>query len=877
MLKHLWILVAMVLFGGCLEENQEPKKSGETVLVKSEMDMGGGGKSFKIPLSPEYNWEVTQSWAEHCKVCDAKYPSDNSYCVDSHTLEYSEYGWDFNLPGTIDLGKEALATADGTVKKVSSSKSWGNYVVIDHGDNVCSRYAHLLDGSTDHLSANEKVCQGLVVGKIGQSGYADGPHLHFQFEECDTSESLRKIFTDGNSVPVCTVGKDVFDSKGVYNLLKLTNTVRESCDETDTSAPLDGGWTGGICGDLNGCPINPDCKNPPFKSFSDQKDFSSDEAAAAAYLWDECVIEGKADGKFWPKEKVTRVESLKMAMYLFGLMKNCNGNEPVLFGDVKKGVWYYEVVGCALKHKIVTSSNKDFNPHMEANVAEVAKFATLAAEKAGVIELINEDFGASFKKVPKSHWAYDYIATLYSYGGLPDNDKSIDPDEQVTRGEFTKILTSLSPCYCPNVECDYGCVCNQASFACIDPDAKSSGTGGGGEEEELPEIVLDCYVSYKFTECVGESLEIDVRCTLTNNADEEIQVQDMTVKLDGSGEKGNCEVTKAQSNTGVGYQDFAAGETKNLSGSFDITCKKPPQKNMLKLKFDMRERYSGKEFYTEDVASFAVEVEPVAFGDCKPKPAVVEPEPEEPVVVEPEPPKCVPFCANKACGDDGCGGSCGQCDTHRLCEYGQCVEPPCQTKCTNKNCGDDGCGGICGECSAGDICLNANCMGVKITPACVPSCSGKTCGSDGCGGTCGGLCPGGQVCDKGQCVKSGNYVCDYNLGYSVFIGTPVPGKISITTKSGTNQLNVKPLGDEVFMSFKCEDLPATMVLDGFGDSVKVYIYDLVLPDYWWPFLVWEATQNNVVYVGKNFETSSAPKTPLTFVFSEQPFGEYIGP
>ena len=103
-----------------------------------------------------------------------------------------------------------------------------------------------------------------------------------------------------------------------------------------------------------------------------------------------------------------------------------------------------------------------------------------------------------------------------------------------------------------------------------------------------------------------------------------------------------------------------------------------------------------------------------------------------------------PSCDGKACGDDGCGGSCGGCPGGDACEPGgQCG---CVPSCAGKQCGGDGCGGSCGGCPSGDACDAGGKCG------CVPSCAGKQCGGDGCGGTCGGGCPGGTVCSGDQCV-----------------------------------------------------------------------------------------------------------------------------
>ena len=104
---------------------------------------------------------------------------------------------------------------------------------------------------------------------------------------------------------------------------------------------------------------------------------------------------------------------------------------------------------------------------------------------------------------------------------------------------------------------------------------------------------------------------------------------------------------------------------------------------------------------------------------------------------------CVPMCEGAVCGDDGCGGSCGACEDGVECVDGQCG---CVPACDGFECGDDGCGATCGECGAGVECVDGLCV------ACVPVCEGLECGDDGCGGSC-GECDQGKTCgDDGLCA-----------------------------------------------------------------------------------------------------------------------------
>ena len=77
-------------------------------------------------------------------------------------------------------------------------------------------------------------------------------------------------------------------------------------------------------------------------------------------------------------------------------------------------------------------------------------------------------------------------------------------------------------------------------------------------------------------------------------------------------------------------------------------------------------------------------------------------------------PECLSQCFNKECGDDGCGGSCGQCLPTEVCIDHQCVT--CDPDCQDKQCGGDGCGTPCGQCSADLTCSDA---GLCETPTAV--------------------------------------------------------------------------------------------------------------------------------------------------------------
>lgn len=101
---------------------------------------------------------------------------------------------------------------------------------------------------------------------------------------------------------------------------------------------------------------------------------------------------------------------------------------------------------------------------------------------------------------------------------------------------------------------------------------------------------------------------------------------------------------------------------------------------------------------------------------------------------------CVPACDGRYCGgDDGCGGSCGECGEGLACNAENRCEPnPCVPACDGRECGDDGCGGSCGTCTGEELCVPADgqCKAFTVCDHDDPVCEGG-CGDDElCGTDC---------------------------------------------------------------------------------------------------------------------------------------------
>ena len=85
-------------------------------------------------------------------------------------------GVDYAAPS----GTPVKAAGAGVVTVRSKSSSKGNYIVIQHGERYQTKYLHL-SRFAPGIAAGKRVDQGRVIGYVGATGWATGPHLHYEF------------------------------------------------------------------------------------------------------------------------------------------------------------------------------------------------------------------------------------------------------------------------------------------------------------------------------------------------------------------------------------------------------------------------------------------------------------------------------------------------------------------------------------------------------------------------------------------------------------------------------------------------------------------------------------------------------------------------
>ena len=85
-------------------------------------------------------------------------------------------GIDYAAP----VGTPVLAAGDGRVQIAGRTRPNGNYIVLRHGETFQTKYLHLTRFAKG-VRVGRRVRQGEVIGYVGATGYATGPHLHYEF------------------------------------------------------------------------------------------------------------------------------------------------------------------------------------------------------------------------------------------------------------------------------------------------------------------------------------------------------------------------------------------------------------------------------------------------------------------------------------------------------------------------------------------------------------------------------------------------------------------------------------------------------------------------------------------------------------------------
>ena len=124
-------------------------------------------------------------------------------------------GVDYGAPS----GTPIRAVGAGVVEFAGWQSGYGNAVEIAHGDGRSTFYAHM---SRINVRKGEHVEQGEHIGAVGSTGWATGPHLHFEFRVNGTHEDPLEIAKSSGSVALAPALRARFDATARVAIANLT-------------------------------------------------------------------------------------------------------------------------------------------------------------------------------------------------------------------------------------------------------------------------------------------------------------------------------------------------------------------------------------------------------------------------------------------------------------------------------------------------------------------------------------------------------------------------------------------------------------------------------------------------------------------------------
>jgi murein DD-endopeptidase MepM/ murein hydrolase activator NlpD len=104
-------------------------------------------------------------------------------------------------------GTPVRATADGVIVTRGRSGNYGNLVEIKHPNGYSTRYAHLQNFASG-LSVGSRVSQSQIIGYVGMTGLATGPHLHYEMLQRGTQiNPLNVKLPSGDPIPATAMDR----------------------------------------------------------------------------------------------------------------------------------------------------------------------------------------------------------------------------------------------------------------------------------------------------------------------------------------------------------------------------------------------------------------------------------------------------------------------------------------------------------------------------------------------------------------------------------------------------------------------------------------------------------------------------------------------
>jgi len=122
-------------------------------------------------------------------------------------------------------GTRVKATGDGIVEVAGRQGAYGNLVVLRHQSKFTTWYGHL-SGIAKGVRKGTRIAQGEVIGYVGATGLATGPHLHYEFRINGVHQNPLRVVLP-SAPPIGAELKPAFDAAAAplsQQLVLLRNT-----------------------------------------------------------------------------------------------------------------------------------------------------------------------------------------------------------------------------------------------------------------------------------------------------------------------------------------------------------------------------------------------------------------------------------------------------------------------------------------------------------------------------------------------------------------------------------------------------------------------------------------------------------------------------
>lgn len=220
-----------------LEGDGEPLRTGR--LLSAEFV--NKGKTFQAMWFPDPVTNVAQQAANGVRAADTR-SKGGYYTLDGQSLRRAflaspvafsritsgfkmrfhpilgvwrkHEGVDYAAP----TGTPVRSVGDGVVDFAGVQNGYGNVIILQHRNNYKTVYAHL---SRIQVRKGENVSQGQSIGAVGATGWATGPHLHFEYRINGVYRDPLTIAHSNETAPVAATAKPAFARLAAENRVAL--------------------------------------------------------------------------------------------------------------------------------------------------------------------------------------------------------------------------------------------------------------------------------------------------------------------------------------------------------------------------------------------------------------------------------------------------------------------------------------------------------------------------------------------------------------------------------------------------------------------------------------------------------------------------------